>query len=1305
MPNPFLEAMKGGGSKSKQISYEVVNPDQSSDSSGGSWWNQEWLPDFTLPGTLKSGQSKKFADFANRNPKTAFALRAASEIGQGTYDNIIRPMSTPVNVGVALATGGASAGRTAISKLIGPTLAKALPGAIESGMAAISLPQVKDSVTNAYYNPSMENLLQAGMNIGGTMLAPLQMFRNLNRVELPKPKPVNAKPVQEIIPPERQLPAGPPKPVDPRFYVDPEGNVTPDLKTKIPPKVIDAEIVQQPLPESRQLYPAPRVGQFIAGEEGIQQVQPFDRQTRVIPMVEDPGAKPLYHRTRDPNLEFGPVNPASTGSQVAKGSTHFSEEPQTRDTYGPYETIRYTKSGNKFLDISDGEVTPELETAIRSYFKKNGVDDQWIDIKLNDLKNYNKKNIGKVRDWDEHGNEFEADKIPGANFGFEMQEALGGVQNPNVARRLISLKDDAINKADEAHAFDKQAGSDYISQELFGKSTWYLNPDEYDQVMAEYDKRAIALQHNEQYKKAILKQDESNLLYNIVRDTGFRDFLVDQGYDGVRYRGIDNTVDGTNAIGYGITRPQDLSKEIPQFPDMGKPVEATIGGLPEKGMVPFDQRFAQQQVFNDTLGRVVPEVKIKTEGKKGRGKPKKTYEGPIYAEVIDEPTVASGKAETIDPRAGQATGEPTKTTAKTKKGKEIPMDEDLPGNFKTNTNPEDARMDWVGFRAAASVYAQRVAKTFDKYRNLGQQGIDAFEKGAEGFADARKYLDNMFTTAKKAGIDLGFRDNYVSHLFADDPATVQQVFDRFVAEKPGFSKQRFFETYRDAINAGLTPKYNNLTDIIANYSERVYKAVADKKLIHDMKASGVLSDKIKDGYVKLENFPVKGLNGRLTTFYAPADLANKINGYMKDADPTIKTIEAVGGFLKGLVLTGGVPHRAINAHAFSIAARNAMFSENPVVGFKNAAKYMFSPSKAVSYIDDNLAHAERGVQNGLTLGGEKVNFSALGEEIRKAAAIENPQTKTAKAAQLIGKAGEKIRFDRYTNWMQNTFEAPLFDKMLPALKIQKYLEFEEMFIKDGMDPKSAGRAAADMTNKAFGGINWDMKGISRQKQSVARSLLLAPDWLATQGFIAKEMGQALLDPTTPQGKAYMNAARNAMALYLTAQYTNKATSGHWMHENEEGHQFQIELAGMPGVKDGKKFYLTPFNTGMDFARIPFEIANRIAQEYNNPEGNVMMGATDEMKNQVVRRSNPLLTTAGEMFTNTNYRGDPIFSRVDRFGRPQNPFASGSEWIGSKLAPPMVEGGMRFASDKTGPTEAFGEMLELPWRAGYPKPDR
>lgn len=1262
-------------------------------SSGPRWYDIELLPELTMPGSSKKDWTLEAAEMAQKYPKLDFMRRAVDEIGQGVYDSLLRPMSTAKNMALGAVTGGLGALRGAAAKVVGPTIARSLPGAFETTLAAASAPVAYDATKQAYYNPTWENVSNAGLAIGGTALAPLQAFRNLKYApELPKKTPPVVEPPLPKVNP-LQLPEGPKATT---FIADADGNVVPNTaadKAKLADlrPIQDAEIYtpgETRIPSNRQLYPGNEAGTFIAGENGVQQIPPFERTQRVIPMMEDPGSIPLYHRSNNPNIEFGPVNPAATGGQVAKGTTHFAEDPAKGEVYGPFQTVRYTKSGNRFLDISEGEVTPELETAIRGYMKKQGMDDYSIEDGIKNLKNFEKRRSADSLDLNVIFGQMTGRK-PGADFGFEMQETLGPAQNPNVQRRLPELREDAANQADILA--DMQPDADKLAYDLYGKPYENLSPKQIDYVFDKMDE-AYMNPSNELVNQQV-KASEARQLYALTRDTGFRDFLVDQGYDGVRYRGIDNSPEGTNAIGYGITRPQDLSKTIPQFPVMEGAVEATIGGLPQKGLQPFDPAYAQRQVVNDLLTTPVdntPRIDLRT-GPGRKKDPNKLPTEQVYAEVVDEPAVASAKAETIDPNAGVAADEVPPIAGKTKKGKTEPFNETLPGKMKVNTNPDDARMDWVGYRAAAGVYAKRVADKFKDFKSLGQAGIDAYEAGAKGFENVRKFMDDTFKAGVKAGIDMGYRDNYVSHLFQDDPKVVQQVFDRMVAEKPGFAKQRFFDTYKQAIAAGLTPKYDNLTDIVANYAERVYRAVADKKFISDLTASKVLSTKMQPGYTQLENFPVKGLNGRLTTFYAPDDLAKKINGYMKDADPTMKTIEAVGGFMKSLVLTGGVPNRAINSHAVSIAFRNAMMSENPLTGFKQAATYMFQPQKAGSFIDNNLKHTERAVQHGMTLGGEKVNFTALADEIR------NTKFGDTKAGKLA---------DRYLNTMQEVFEKPLFEQMLPALKIQKFLEFEDMLLREGLDAKTAARQAADMSNKTFGGINWDMKGLSRQKQSFARATMLAPDWLATQGYIAKDMANALLNPQTPVGQIYKRAIQNTLAMYMLAQYTNKATSGHWMHENDEGHQFQIEMTGMPGVKEGKKFYVTPFNTGMDFARIPFEIAQRIVQEYQ-ASGNAasVSAAFDETTRQIGRRMNPMVSTAVEAYTNRDYRGNPIFSDEDRFGRPQDPVASVAGWAAGKLLPPFAEGGLRYWQDKTGPLEAIAESAELPARGAYPKPPR
>jgi hypothetical protein len=56
-----------------------------------------------------------------------------------------------------------------------------------------------------------------------------------------------------------------------------------------------------------------------------------------------------------------------------------------------------------------------------------------------------------------------------------------------------------------------------------------------------------------------------------------------------------------------------------------------------------------------------------------------------------------------------------------------------------------------------------------------------------------------------------------------------------LSNKPGFTMEKIIQDYKTGIEAGLTPKYDNLTDLLVDYEGKVNKLVADKTFTNFLK--------------------------------------------------------------------------------------------------------------------------------------------------------------------------------------------------------------------------------------------------------------------------------------------------------------------------------------------------------------------------------------------------------------------------------------------------------------------------------------
>jgi hypothetical protein len=589
--------------------------------------------------------------------------------------------------------------------------------------------------------------------------------------------------------------------------------------------------------------------------------------------------------------------------------------------------------------------------------------------------------------------------------------------------------------------------------------------------------------------------------------------------------------------------------------------------------------------------------------------------------------------------------------------------------------------DWVNARRARFVEGILKSKEFTDLDSKGINGILEFQAGDKTgiFAKVKNYFDTKREEVIKSGIDINYKWDYLPQLWSNTLEEVEKVFGTTLSKRPSFSLESVIKDYQTGINAGLIPRYQNISQLVSWYESTANKAIADANFFKQLLVDGLISSAGKaprdwvtlspDRFPKLRIKTAEGTYGG--TYKAPAELARMINNYLEA--PHWKILQMVADFAsnaKNRMLSFGFPFTAINMHGVNILFRNivASLQRGDIGQLINGFKYMLHPESAAKFLMEDLKDAPFAIKSGLTMSTSEYN--SLFDSV--------PKT-------IIGKFGQ--------TW-NNLFEKPLFDKMIPALKLQNFKGIFEGYKKSGMNEYEAARAAAKFTNDVFSGINWAEVGRSKDFQNLARSLILAPDWLESNINLAIKIPQAF---TTQLGnkafQAYRRFATSFLSIYLGMDLLNKQLSGHWMHENDPGHTFELELGYTP---DGQKRYLRPMGTAADWIRLPVDVAIGLAK------GDFSVPA------RIIR--NRLSTIAGSVFglaTDVNYAGQAVgVSGRDKYGRVMTP-AQRMAGIGGQLAgivgfPQFLQQGLNLATGQTGKEQALLQGLELPFRysGGY-----
>lgn len=584
---------------------------------------------------------------------------------------------------------------------------------------------------------------------------------------------------------------------------------------------------------------------------------------------------------------------------------------------------------------------------------------------------------------------------------------------------------------------------------------------------------------------------------------------------------------------------------------------------------------------------------------------------------------------------------------------------------RLGTDMQNSFTDWVNTRNATGTYAFLKFKEFRNYVDNGVQGILDYEKDASKFPGVKKYFDDMHKTLVDAGIlkqDQYFQEvNYLPFLYENSPEEVLAAFEkkRRLSTKPSFTFQRVIEGYNEGVALGLTPKFGNIAELIQYYEKTARKAIADRNFFNNVLNNRwvVPSRLAPKEWVELDaGFPrytAKTKDGFIQDKYkAPPEFAQVINNYLRTGDEGLMT--SIGKFFDGVkqrLLTAGIPLTGINFHGFSTLMRYTWGSgKNPFTSFFQGLGFMISPNTALKRMEKSLEMLPEAVKSGLIVSeGSLKNLLYNKEQLRRE--LERD---------LKDKGYLTQKFGRIWNLYKEAVEDPLMEKVIPAYKIETWLNTYNTY-KTFMPDDVARKKAAEFTNTLLGGLNFDEMGRSKEVRDLMKFLLLAPDWFETNVNLGVRTAKSFWD-TNKNYRAYRTFMVNFMGSYIFFNAINKAMSGKYMWENEPGQKFSIDT----GTKDeqGNTRYIQIFGTGADFVRLPFDVMDGFIN-----------GDNAVLSRLARNRLSPLGSTLVSLYSNTDYAGRPLFG-VDKYGKPLSGYEQAlgaTSVIGQAIGIPTVFG--------------------------------
>jgi hypothetical protein len=583
--------------------------------------------------------------------------------------------------------------------------------------------------------------------------------------------------------------------------------------------------------------------------------------------------------------------------------------------------------------------------------------------------------------------------------------------------------------------------------------------------------------------------------------------------------------------------------------------------------------------------------------------------------------------------------------------------------------------DWMGKRAAGEVRGVLEARKI--------AGLNPADP------KFRNYLMDASNRAGKMGEDIRFKQHFYPQLFKE---TGEQVFNAFGGRggEKRFSLVSIPEAINEGRKLGLTPKHQTPAELVQWYENALQKAQADRNFFKSMTDKGYIKS-TKDapyGWVDLDTsvFPTFGKEMKPGGWKVHPNVKAAIENYVKTPDDIWSRLASVTNASKNIALSSGViPGTAINAHGVNIVARNVqargvikgtlegigmMLNTGADNAFAKGIEKVAPWKSARATLEGHLADAPEYVENGLNLSSEGFKFG----------------TREKSKIPIAGKV---------VDWQRKMFEDPLFQNMVPALKLQHAKSIAAEMMQNGMERKAAITEGSKIANEVYGGLNIDRMFRDKTFQNGMRIIAIAPDWLESNARVGGGMAKSLYSGSE-RSTVYRRMVYSFAASYVMANLTNKYLSGHFMWNNSPGHTLQIDTGhAIKSGKAEKTVHLNPFGTAFDAIRLPMEMITGARRGDFSEAGRIAR--------------NRLSMPAGAFtnwLSNEDYRGRTI-SGKDPYGREIPWTTSATREINNvtnPFLPQYVAAPIEMATEGTSPWEALTNAIEAPVRfAGKPRP--
>lgn len=618
---------------------------------------------------------------------------------------------------------------------------------------------------------------------------------------------------------------------------------------------------------------------------------------------------------------------------------------------------------------------------------------------------------------------------------------------------------------------------------------------------------------------------------------------------------------------------------------------------------------------------------------------------------------------------------------------------------------------WAEDKIMAKVAGQ---ETWLEMRTKGPQTmkeINEYEAG-KNTPYIRFAMDDLGTEAKRAGLEFGWRSDYLPHVYAQGPKAVAKAMVGYLKAKglsdeaisaymggeqlskdvslrlklrPNFVKERLFPTYEAAANYGLTPRFRTPAQLIGHYREALDTAIANRELLQNLKSEAKLlaPEDAPDTWVPVtKRFAREGL-------YARPELAELINGKFRDEenlgiwDRIAKGASGVSKFMQEIVLSAGVPFTNINY--FSIGQANKLLTtaigEALTGKFRDAASSLRSSfafiransnTASAKWFYENRAYMARAALEGIDIADNVGSYKEIHQSFKELMPkFDKEMGIYDKTKEVVGAGKHMFKYA-----FEKAFNEKTFKSMMGQITLQTFKDAYNGAIDKGMNDKAAGKFAAEVTS-AFNGITRET-GRGKTTEDTISSVLFAPRFRES---LVNVFAESLKGTTSEfrnaayaKNRSFLVGMAVVFALY---QLINKKTSGQYTWQNPPGREFSIRYL----LPDGSTAYMEFMPSILAFPRNMAEGAISLAK-----------GDWDTAGQKIGTIFSMPLKTLTELFTNSDYFGRQIYDPADSSFQKTKDMA---KYVGVGINHPFISETSKYLTGKEPLYQALSYMMEFP----------